>query len=191
MSGTDYKKWKRNQEAWQLEVWKAGKFQGHFSTYMPVTARLAARLGRVDGPLLDVGCGALPLPAYLAQCRYLIGIDPLPLSSWRRFPAARAMGEDLPFQSGIFAGVALMSVLDHTWQPARVLSEAWRVLRPGGEVFVWFISRPKGDKHHRAGTLEDIADLLAGTGFEIAERYTYDGNRDWGYPRTHMLVGVK
>lgn len=47
-----------------------------------------------------------------------------------------AVGESIPFPDGSFDIVYSNNVLEHTADPAKVLSEAARVLRPGGMLFV-------------------------------------------------------
>jgi SAM-dependent methyltransferase len=48
---------------------------------------------------------------------------------------ACAVGEHLPFSTGVFDVVCSFQVLEHTRQPELVLQETLRVLRPGG----WFV----------------------------------------------------
>jgi 2-polyprenyl-3-methyl-5-hydroxy-6-metoxy-1,4-benzoquinol methylase len=45
-------------------------------------------------------------------------------------------GEDLPYQDGSYDTVAVISALDHCAQPTRVVTEAARVLKPGGRLFL-------------------------------------------------------
>jgi SAM-dependent methyltransferase len=47
-----------------------------------------------------------------------------------------AVGESIPFPDGSFDIVYSNNVLEHTSEPAKVLSEAARVLKPGGTLFV-------------------------------------------------------
>lgn len=47
-----------------------------------------------------------------------------------------AVGESIPFADGTFDVVYSNNVLEHTSDPAKVLSEAIRVLKPGGKLYV-------------------------------------------------------
>ena len=42
----------------------------------------------------------------------------------------------LPFESGAFDAVVSLAVLEHVQDPQRVVREAWRVLKPGGGIYV-------------------------------------------------------
>ncbi len=189
-------KWKALQEveaiSYRLDHFKRGNYFGHFSVpeFHP-TEQLAERLGRIEGPVLDVGCGILPMPNYLKLCREPMGVDPYYGEGARAFPFAQAVGEHLPFRDGHFAGVALMSSLDHVYSPGRVLEECWRVLRRGGELFVWYIGRDRPDQQHPwAFRKEDLMEAL-GFGFGNFTQHGYSGDRKAGYPRTELLIGTR
>ena len=87
-------------------------------------------------PVLDIGCGAGHFLDALRQrgLEELVGCD-LALSSAkalsaRGLPALCCDAErPLPFPDRHFAAVALIDVLEHTFEPERVLAEAARVAR--------------------------------------------------------------
>jgi SAM-dependent methyltransferase len=90
-------------------------------------------------PVLDLGCGdgefgrfALQAPPDfgidLAACRLISAKRAGPLMSLARADARR-----LPFVDCSFASVLAVSVLEHIDRPWEALSEAARVLRPGGQ----------------------------------------------------------
>ncbi len=87
--------------------------------------------------LLDVGCGTGWVGAHFAQ---YTGVD----ISEEAVATAVAngidaqvhdLGEPLPFPDGGFDGVLLKDILEHLLEPAALLREVHRVLRPGGVVF--------------------------------------------------------
>lgn len=102
--------------------------------------------------VLDIGCGhgALSLALSEGGGFDVVAIDLLEarVSSVRakragRDPAVaarvrivRADAESLPFRDGWFDAVAATEVLEHLDEPAHMLSEASRVLRPRGRLFM-------------------------------------------------------
>ncbi len=97
--------------------------------------------------VLDLGCG----PGFLSvplgrRCGRLVGVDIDPemvRQASARFRDAgldaevvEGSGDDLPFVDGSFDVVVLRFVLQHVPDPAAVVAEAFRVLRPGGRLLV-------------------------------------------------------
>jgi SAM-dependent methyltransferase len=110
---------------------------GYF--YRMYRAEVLARVAGVDGrDVLEIGCGEgmmfdgtatspvqmdvslTRLARAAGKCRYLLCGD----------------GYALPFATASFEIVLLIAVLEHTREPWRVLSEAKRVLKPGGRAIV-------------------------------------------------------
>ncbi|NPA90946.1 MAG: methyltransferase domain-containing protein [Chloroflexi bacterium] len=94
--------------------------------------------------VLDVGCGiGLYVPYYLRHTSHLVGVDisPAMLQTLREsvsFPGALlvARAEALPFPPNTFHVVFANHVLFFVDDVERALTEAHRVLRPGG----WFVA---------------------------------------------------
>jgi len=88
--------------------------------------------------VLDVGCGHADwLIPELAPARLTIGVDPdvaaLERNRMVRLRVA-AVAERLPFSDGVFDVIVSAWVFEHIEQPAEVLAELYRVLRPGGRL---------------------------------------------------------
>ncbi len=100
--------------------------------------------------VLDVGCGGGFNSNYLAEHSFAVtGVD---LSEQSLAIAARhdstesvhylrADAYELPFAAGSFDAVIAMDFLEHVEEPARVIAEAARVLRPGGLFFFHTFNR--------------------------------------------------
>jgi SAM-dependent methyltransferase len=93
--------------------------------------------------VLDIGCGHRPYESYFAHCEY-IGIDVT--TSGRSAADKRAHvyfnGIDVPFDDAQVDAVLCTEVLEHAIEPAQLVSEIRRVLRPGGRAlitvpFIW------------------------------------------------------
>lgn len=194
----DHDQWQAFQEkerrGYLADHAETGSYFGHFSVReFHTTIRIGERLAAVDGPILDIGCGILPVPEYLQRCTFhAFGIDPYAGEHKRLFPFAQAMGEGLPFRSGSFSTALLMSVLDHTYDPGAVVAEARRVLKSRGLLFIWHADRRRPDGHHPwclPGM--ELKNMMGAVGFKIIAHHTYPGDRDIGFPRTCMMVAER
>lgn len=116
-----------------------------------VRKRLALDLleGRT-GRLVDVGCGSATMAVDLVKLGYrFIGVDAAPamIEAGRPAMAERgavslgvADGEHLPFPTGSVEALLCLGVIDRVPDAAAALTEACRVLRPGGEMVVSFLN---------------------------------------------------
>jgi SAM-dependent methyltransferase len=98
---------------------------------------LVRRHIRPAARVLDLGCGAGGvMELFSAQVALPAGVDPhLPSLRAARDDAMRltqAVADHLPFADAAFDVVTCSWVLEHVHEPARVLAEVRRVLRPGG-----------------------------------------------------------
>lgn len=101
---------------------------------------LFSRFADLAGTVLDVGCGPQPWPAHFAmhadRCTF-VGIDPLVGELEAGYTQVRGLAEHLPFRSGAFDRVVFATTLDHFVDPVVALTEAGRVLGPGGTIEIW------------------------------------------------------
>jgi SAM-dependent methyltransferase len=138
-------------------------------------ARAVAEAARAlpDGArVLDAGAGDAPYRPLFAHCDYVTQDWPGTVHGAGR--AADVVGDlhALPIEDGGFDFVLCTEVLEHVADPARVLAELRRVLRPGGGVLVTvpFVGELHEDPHdHWRLTLYGLDRLLAAAGFEHAE----------------------
>lgn len=97
----------------------------------------------LSGPVLDVGCGEGRLAGLLARGVSWIGVDSsiAQLVANPYHPAIRADMLALPFADGTFAEVTHLWCLYHLDDPLPAISEAARVLRPGGRYYACTAAR--------------------------------------------------
>jgi SAM-dependent methyltransferase len=91
------------------------------------------------GRVLDVGCGPLSVPSYLADwpTTHLAGIDPQQPFTAHPFAFAQTFAETLPWPDASFETVVIGTSLDHVYLLDQSLAEIKRVLTPNGRLLLW------------------------------------------------------
>ena len=116
-------------------------------------AMVDAYLALLDPPpgtrVVEIGCGTGAIARMIAAwpgIAEVVGTDPSPLLIDRARELSKdlanvsfqeADGSELPLSGSTFDVAVLHRVLSHAPEPDRLLSEALRVLRPGGQVVVF------------------------------------------------------
>ena len=108
--------------------------------------RALARTALADcASVLELGGGASPLLPELgkrAGCVCDLSVPMLLAQPGAATPRAAADVRALPFGTGVFDGVFCINLFEHVPEPAAVLAECARVLKPGGRVLA---VTPNGD----------------------------------------------
>ena len=127
--------------------------------------RLAPRLRA--GRLLDIACGNKPYRSWFPQATWYLGLDIVPANSSADVVAHTAQ---LPFAAEVFDSALCTQALEHVARPDALLAEAWRVLKPNGQLL---LSAPMYWQDHEEPydfyryTRHGLQFLLAQAGFEI------------------------
>jgi len=155
----------------------------------------------VKGKLLDIGGAHGYYASLFSNCSDRIVVDPLYEKlqlSLDGITGISCAGENLPFPSDSFDFIILRNVIDHMLEPDKLLVEAFRVLKPSGEIYFMvnifrFFLKPlfglmgRLDKPHPLHfTLYDIRRLLTmkKTGVRIKrERIARSGHFEWHLKR--------
>ena len=116
--------------------------------------------GAVLDEVLDLGTGTALIPIELCQrepqARVLavdLSVAMLDLargnveiaSLMSQIMLDRVDGKELPYANGRFSAVMSNSIVHHIPEPLGALREAWRVLAPGGLIFIRDLLRPQDD----------------------------------------------
>jgi SAM-dependent methyltransferase/uncharacterized protein YbaR (Trm112 family) len=144
-----YQQWLQQQTHWDDEEYLGAISKLQRLRYRRLNERVAAFLNQVATaqkwlrPLLvDMGCGHGDFMESLESSWRYLGMDPSPEQLAYRDGVAKPFGfvqgaaECPPLRSGCAQAVLLKEVLDHGWDPARIFSEARKVLMPGGFLVV-------------------------------------------------------
>lgn len=142
-------------------------------------ARAADLAGPLRGPVLDAGCGSGALLEVLrARGAAAFGVDLDP----RRLPAVKGDLLALPFAPGAFEEVFCLGVLSYVPDTDKALRGFFRVLAPGGRLFLALPSlgfrraqalkgrggyTGLGDPSNRAFTRFEGRRMLADAGFRV------------------------
>jgi len=164
--------------------------------------RAAAPHIRYGAKVCDVGCGAgAPFLVYI-QSKLVSGVgldEHAGVSPLDKISILSAdITVNLPLESGQFDHVTMLAVLEHLTQPAHVLSEAYRILRPNGTlVMTWpspavdplleILTRIKVvhqelgfDQHQPRIPKTKLKEMLAGIGFTRFEDGSFElGLNNW------------
>lgn len=213
MSGVSSERWQDAQEA-ERGFWATGSFGlkkfGASTGSIETAAWALPHLKMPDGDWLEVGIGPLGVGCtHFLRCpgtlHTLDPIEPVPAEQWDLPEPCRAMiracqemsvrhvgqAEHLDFPDDSFAFVAMENMLDHVQDPAAVLSEARRVLMPGGMLLLCvdtfsmlgearfrLVSRRRWRDttfvraHPHRFSAADVLGVVTGAGFEIVHAET-------------------
>jgi SAM-dependent methyltransferase len=129
--------------------------------------------------LLDIGCGTGAMLDMLAPFGTVVGADfaPEALAFCRERGHSRLARADvrrLPFADNSFDAVTAMDVIEHIDDDKAASAEIFRVLRPGGRLFVTvpayaflWSEHDEALHHHRRYTAPHLKDLFQRVGFRV------------------------
>lgn len=174
---------RKRGQTWAESV--AGRMELHYSPGRTWEATARALIGLLAlGDVADLACGDGVLSELLAtQARSVVGVDisaTLVAAARKRLghvPNVRFIDADmhaLPLPSASFDHVFLMHALAYTREPRAVLTEATRLLRPGGRLVIAALAEHRHEETMRAYdhvnlgiTPAALKKLLAGCGLSV------------------------
>jgi uncharacterized protein YbaR (Trm112 family) len=149
--------------------------------YLKHVYRARTLMREARGTVVDVGCDSprISRSIFPSTTQY-IGLEPTyeDRSEFRII----GMAEFLPFRDGAVDNVAIMTTLDHVLDYHVAIDEAWRILRPGGTLFlatlIWTHDAELYHDHVHFHHFRDFEILGALRRFSIQElrRYPWKGN---------------
>ncbi len=177
--------WRRISEPFQLQYREYDEWFVDNPVFALEMATIKAIETILEPPGLEIGIG----PGRFAQLLGVhFGIDPAPhpltLAKERGARVCRAIGEQLPFGTGVFGAIYLLFSLCFLANPDAVLRECKRTLKPGGHLIIGLVPAlspwgrmlaQKGKNgnsfYHRArfSTIAATLDLLERHSFNLIE----------------------
>jgi len=155
----------------------ARHFEAVLAKYVPPPRRRVLQVGPAGRDaihFMDAGLARFAVDPLVRFYRRELGLPAEGVAE------AAALGEALPFRDGACDGLVCVNVLDHTWQPDRVLAELHRVLRPGGALFPGVDVREPGDGgavdaiHLWRFDRDDVERRVEAAGFTLHERELHE-----------------
>jgi SAM-dependent methyltransferase len=128
----------------------------------------------MSGSLLDIGCGKMPYRDHIKNGSNLSSYEGLDIESALVYdekvkPDFTWDGRNMPFEANRYDWAMATEVLEHCQHPDMLLSEAYRVLKPGGTLvgtipFLWPLHEVPHDAFRY--TPFTLSRLLEDCGFE-------------------------
>ena len=149
--------------------------------YLKHVYRARTLLRHARGTVVDVGCDSPTISCgQFPETAAYIGLEP----TYEDRSEFRIIGisEFLPFRDESLDNVAILTTLDHSLDYHRSLDEAWRVLRPGGTLYlatlIWTHNAELHHDHTHFHHFRDFEILGALRQFAIQrlQRYSWKGN---------------
>jgi SAM-dependent methyltransferase len=142
-------------------------------------AQVAKRVASMTGCVYDLGCGERPYEKDILQhASSYVGVDWSNTLHDLRADIVADLNKDLPIESEVADNVVSFQVLEHLSEPRKMLCEAFRILRPGGGLFLavpfqWHVHEEPWDffRYTRFGLLK----LLGEAGFAQIEIEAFTG----------------
>lgn len=100
-----------------------------------MNALVLERAGAFSGTVVDLGCGTAPFrDEILMHAREYIGVDWTNTLHASRATVVADLNGPLPFDDAMADHIVSLEVIEHLAEPAMMLCEAARILRPGGQL---------------------------------------------------------
>lgn len=147
-------------EPWHAHNWLIKKL---------VNTRVRARLASFQGTVLDLGCGIRPFEQDILQyARAYMGVDWGHTLHGLKADIVADLNQPLPIDSASVDHIVSFEVLEHLAEPGVMLSEAFRILRPKGDItlsvpFQWWVHEAPWD--YQRFTCHGLAYQLSKAGF--------------------------
>lgn len=147
--GSNWKQWKRRLDSFKRRI-KGWTEEDSRRFVLPIYEELFHHFCKIEGSVLEIGCGNGVVRHFLNKNVEYWGVDPdedwilNPLHSFadtflclkEPFLFIQGVGECLPFRDKSFDNVIIVTTLDHVNSPVQVFEESYRVLKDNGQILL-------------------------------------------------------
>ena len=132
-------------------MYPENRLQHNWLIKKAVNDKVRARLPAITGRVLDLGCGMRPFERdILERADAYVGVDWGNTLHGLKADIIADLNGPLPIPDASFDHVVSFEVLEHLHEPQVMLSEAFRVLKPGGSItlsapFMWWVHEAPWD----------------------------------------------
>ncbi len=151
-------------------MYEEGRTRHNWLISRAINRMVRDRLPEFSGRVLDLGCGARPFEVdILRHATEYIGVDWSNTMHGNHADIVADLNRPLPVASQSADHIVSFEVLEHLAEPRVMLSEAFRILRQGGQLtlsvpFQWWVHEAPWDYYRY--TRHGLKYLLLNAGFE-------------------------
>lgn len=111
-------------------------FDPHWLSVYPIEKALKEYAKKLEGELLDIGCGTKPYQKFFPHIKKYVGLDQADTPTKSKDIDVVGDALNLPFQNESFDSVLSTQTLEHVKDPQKMISEIGRILKEGGQVLL-------------------------------------------------------
>ncbi|MDV3503089.1 class I SAM-dependent methyltransferase [Marinobacter sp. M-5] len=120
-----------------ISIYHKNRLPHNWLVYNITDRFLEKNSSKFHGHIFDLGCGEAPYREFfLKYAKQYTGVDWAGSLHETKADIAADLNKIIPVESDVADSVVSISVIEHLYDPETMLSEAYRILKPGGDLVV-------------------------------------------------------